>query len=136
MKRKLAMSFVLIAVIWLLAAIGTSDDSIPPDDSVEPEFFSITIDATPTLAETFGNLSLNSGQPQGAAPHIDFDSPEWFPGGVWQNSIDELWTIDNAGATLNDMTNEPIPEPSTIALFGFGILSIAVRGWRRRKKAV
>lgn len=76
MKRKLTMSFVLVAVIWLLVAIGASDDS------VEPEFFSIRIDVTPTLAETCGSLSLNSSQPQGTAPHINFDSPEWFPSGV------------------------------------------------------
>jgi hypothetical protein len=41
------------------------------------------------------------------------------------------WTGDN----FHIITNQPIPEPSTVLLFGIGFLGLGAYGYRRKKKA-
>ena len=51
-------------------------------------------------------------------------------------SIGDLTVNERSSSKLNGfrITVVPIPEPSTIILFGVGVLSILGIGWRRRKK--
>ena len=56
----------------------------------------------------------------------------WASGNGWQGTYDESFAIDNVEIKLNNLNPPPIPEPTTMLLFGTGLIGLA--GFRRNLK--
>lgn len=100
-------------------------------------------DATATVS---GNPTIPNGD-SGALHEVTSatSNPFSFPGGQAELSQTMSVTIDGLTPGDDVFFNIPngshvdpsaIPEPTSIALFGIGVLGMAGYGWRRRKQAI
>ena len=86
----------------------------------------------PDVAVSLGYTNINVGSGQTA--HVNFIIGDTPP-----SSGFSVTQTDNGGGSLNfssnvDISSDPVPEPTTLALFGGGILLMFI-GSRRRKQA-
>ncbi len=150
-----------IDINFLLAIIDSWDGTIPGCCSnIVPDFFEVRVDGTTIFSESFGfigqtfvptagvllaeftSLGFNSGfgdaaYNMGLFPAFNsiahtasaLTIEMTASGSGFQGGDDESWAIDNFEIISNDV----IPEPSTLLLLGSGLAGLAV--WRRMKAA-
>ena len=78
---------------------------------------------------------LNSNNVGGLEPHGTLQFKGAFDTVTWRSSSNEFWngfTVGVQGTAIEVPTN-PIPEPSTVALFGLGLAALSFT--RKRRKA-
>ncbi len=99
----------------------------PPGVALTPTPLQLGFNPGPDFLETAYNMGLDSAFQN--IPHTSSTlTIEWLAyGDGWQGGGDESWAIDNVDVTVNT------PEPSTVCLLLFGIISLGYSGFRRRR---
>src|SRR5262249_3519823 len=75
--------------------------------------------STGTFLQAFGSFGTADGQ---------FN----FPQGVALDSSGNLWIVDEFNDRIQEFSQAPVPEPSTLGICSLGAGILAVRGLRRR----
>ena len=117
---------------------GTLFGINPEDDEL------VTINTSTGALTTVAPLSIILGE--GSQQGLDFDASGTLY--LMSESLDGVYTVDTGTGLLTLSVSLPdgtesfaipktvIPEPSSLALSGFGVLMLAGYGWRRRRKTL
>ncbi len=77
----------------------------------------------------------NSGQTPSQTQTFTYSTLSPVPTTVgYHVRISETWPIGTGGGNTGYIVGTPVPEPASMAIFGFGALGIAGSAWLRRKK--
>ncbi len=149
-----------VSIDMLLGFLNSWDSS---NGSVAPDYLDISIDGNLLLNMTTNNATGSVVDFDGGTPLVDngqIDGSQFYSddlvdmgtapalsfahtastltvviapsGGGWQGWTDEGWGMDALSVTLRG--DNPIPEPSTMLLFGSGFAALAGCSRLRRKK--
>lgn len=125
---------------WVYASFSGSVTDLDGDGvAVTPvgaKIQTTTLDGTTNMGVDVGDAFSYSGGFPGNSEQIPTSEagPLLGPGGAWSSmELATSFTLSPRDvATLNGFASiQPVPEPSTLLLVGFGLLGVAV--WKRRK---